>query len=143
MHVLQLAATLAHSRNQAGEASTWDGKVAKKQEELLETPMLEEAKARTKLDKHLSKVLLGPITNMQPLHTCGMEFLMMFVAPASTQPCLMNCSAGLMAQQPMTVAARSRCDSQFSGQKAGSVDCQGCGGAACGCSVGLWLLAVC
>lgn len=58
MHALQLAATLAHSRNQAAEASTWDGKVAKKQEELLETPMLEEAKARTKLDKHLSKVLL-------------------------------------------------------------------------------------
>lgn len=34
----------------------WQQKVLKKQDELLETPMLEEAKARTKLDNQLNKV---------------------------------------------------------------------------------------
>jgi hypothetical protein len=53
---MQLAATLATARGNATDAAHWAGKVSAKQEEVLETPLLEEAKARTKLDKHMDKV---------------------------------------------------------------------------------------
>jgi hypothetical protein len=53
---LQLAAELSGKLQQASEEVTWTDRVARKKEELLETPMLEEAKARTKLDKHTEKV---------------------------------------------------------------------------------------
>jgi hypothetical protein len=55
---VQLAASLAATRRQADEEKTWADKVSKKQDELLETPLLEEVKARTKLGKHMEKVRL-------------------------------------------------------------------------------------
>lgn len=56
---MQLAATLATARGNATDAAHWAGKVSAKQEEILETPLLEESKARTKLDKHMDKVGRG------------------------------------------------------------------------------------
>jgi hypothetical protein len=53
---LQLAAELSGKLQQPSEEGTWVDRVARKKEEFLETPMLEEAKARTKLDKHTEKV---------------------------------------------------------------------------------------
>lgn len=54
----------------------WQQKVLKKQDELLETPMLEEAKARTKLDKQLNKVcclcvVFWHLPIQQPAELCG------------------------------------------------------------------------
>ncbi len=56
---MQLAATLAAARGAAAEATVWAAKLSSKQVEGLETPILEEAKARTKLDKHMDKVRSG------------------------------------------------------------------------------------